>query len=66
MVLLNVAGLVGEGETEGAKAELITIMAKTGSANVTATSAISDMAGFSYRQRLVPRLPADADNQGHL
>lgn len=61
VVLPNVTGLVGEGETEAAKAELVTVqtamdtmMAKTGSANVTATSATSDMSAFPTGSALYP------------
>ncbi len=53
VVLPNVTGLIGHGETEGAKAELVTVqtamdtmMAKTGSANVTATGATNAMGSF--------------------
>ncbi len=52
-VLLNVGGLAGEGQTEAALAEKITVqtamdvmMAQTASANVTATSATSAMGSF--------------------
>jgi len=54
VILPNVTGLVGHGQTEGAKAEKITIqtamdtmMAKEGLTSVTAvTTATSDMSGF--------------------
>jgi prepilin-type N-terminal cleavage/methylation domain-containing protein len=61
VVLPNVTGLVGEGETEAAKAELVTVqtamdtmMAKTGISSVTATSATSDMSSFPTGNALYP------------
>jgi prepilin-type N-terminal cleavage/methylation domain-containing protein len=61
VVLPNVTGLSGEGETEAAKAELVTIqtamdtmMAKTGNSSVTATSATSDMSAFPKDNPLYP------------
>jgi prepilin-type N-terminal cleavage/methylation domain-containing protein len=53
VVLPRVTGLIGHGETEAAKAELVTVqtamdtmMAKEGLTSVTATSATSDMSAF--------------------
>ena len=54
IIVPNVTGLVGSGETEAAKAELVTVqsamdtmMAKEGLSSVTAvTTATSDMSGF--------------------
>ncbi len=61
VVLPNVTGLVGEGETEAAKAELVTVqtamdtmMAKTRISSVTATLATSDMSGFPSGNALYP------------
>jgi prepilin-type N-terminal cleavage/methylation domain-containing protein len=53
VVLPRVTGLIGHGETEASKAELVTVqtamdtmMAKEGLTSVTATSATSDMSAF--------------------
>ena len=61
VVLPNVTGLSGEGETEAAKAELVTIqtamdtmMAKTGVTTVTATSATDNMSAFPTGSPLYP------------
>ena len=61
VVLPNVTGLSGEGETEAAKAELVTVqtamdtmMAKTGVTSVTATSATSNMSAFPTGSVLYP------------
>ena len=61
VVLPNVTGLVGEGQTEGAKAEMVTIqtamdtmMAKEGLSSVTTTSATSDMSAFPTGNVLYP------------
>ena len=61
VVLPNVTGLSGEGETEAAKAELVTVqtamdtmMAKTGVTSVTATSATNDMSAFPTGSVLYP------------
>jgi len=61
VVLPNVSGLVGTGETEGAKAEWVTIqtavdtmMAKEGLTSVTATGATSNMAAFPTGHPLYP------------
>ena len=71
VVLPNVTGLVGEGETEAAKAELVTVqtamdtmMAKTGSENVTATSATSDMSAFPAGNALYPSYLRTATTKG--
>ncbi|MFC1908933.1 type II secretion system protein [Chloroflexota bacterium] len=61
VILPNVTGLVGEGETEAAQAELVTIqsaldtmMAKVGISSVNATSATSDMSAFPTGSVLYP------------
>jgi len=61
VVIPNVTGLVGEGETEAARAELVTIqtamdimMAKNSLSTVTATSATSDMSDFPTGNPLYP------------
>jgi len=61
VILPNVTGLVGEGETEAAKAELVTIqsaldtmMAKARISSVNATSATSDMSAFPTGSVLYP------------
>jgi len=61
VVLPNVTGLVGHGQTEGAKAELITIqtamdtmMAKESMTTVTATSATANMSAFPTGNALYP------------
>ena len=61
VVLPNVTGLVGEGETEAAKAELVavqtamdTMMAKNSLTSVTATSATSNMSAFPSGNALYP------------
>jgi len=61
VVLPNVSGLVGSGQTEGAKAELVTIqtamdtmMAKESLTSVTATSATSNMGAFPTGKPLYP------------
>ncbi len=71
VVLPNVTGLIGHGQTEGAKAELVTVqtamdtmMAKTGTANVTATSATSDMSAFPTGNVLYPNYLRTATTQG--
>lgn len=70
-VLLNVGGLAGEGETEAAEAELITVqtatdtmMAKTGADNVTATSATNNMAAFPTGSVLYPTYLRTATTTG--
>jgi len=71
VVLPNVTGLIGHGQTEGAKAELVTVqtamdtmMAKTGTANVTATSATSDMSAFPTGNALYPNYLRTATTKG--
>ena len=61
VVLPNVTGLSGEGETEAAKAELVTVqtamdtmMAKVGLSSVRATSARNNMASFPRGNPLYP------------
>jgi type IV pilus assembly protein PilA len=61
VVLPNVTGLAGEGETEAAKAELVTVqtamdtmMAKNGLSSVTATNSTSNMSGFPTGNALYP------------
>lgn len=61
LVIPNVTGLIGHGETEGAAAELVTIqsamdtmMAKEALSSVTATSATSNMAAFPTGNVLYP------------
>jgi type IV pilus assembly protein PilA len=71
VVLPNVTGLVGEGETEGAKAELVTVqtamdtmMAKNGISSVTATTATSNMAAFPTGNVLYPNYLRTATTKG--
>jgi len=71
VVLPNVTGLVGEGETEGAKAELVTVqtamdtmMAKTGVSSVTATGATANMSSFPTGSALYPNYLRTATTQG--
>ena len=61
VVLPNVTGLAGEGQTEAAKAELVTVqtamdtmMAKGSITSVTATSATSNMSAFPSSNALYP------------
>jgi len=61
VVLPNVTGLAGEGQTEAAKAELTTVqtamdtmMAKNHITSVTATAATGDMAAFPTGHALSP------------
>ena len=61
VVLPNVSGLVGSGETEGAKAEWVTVqtamdtmMAKTHITSVTATAATDNMSAFPTGHALYP------------
>jgi len=61
VVLPRVTGLIGHGETEAAKSELVTVqtamdtmMAKEGLTSVTATSATSDMSAFPTGHPLSP------------
>jgi type IV pilus assembly protein PilA len=71
VVLPNVTGLVGEGETEAAKAELVTVqtamdtmMAKARISSVTATSATNDMSGFPTGNALYPSYLRTKTTQG--
>lgn len=70
-VLLNVGGLAGEGETEAAAAELVTVqtamdtmMAKTGVSSVNATSATNNMAAFPTGSVLYPTYLRTATTTG--
>jgi len=70
-VLPNVTGLIGHGETEGAKAELVTIqtamdtmMAKEGLSSVTATAATSNMSAFPTGNPLYPNYLRTATAKG--
>lgn len=61
VVLPNVIGLAGEGQVEGAKAELVTVqtamdtmMAKTRITTVTLTAATSNMSSFPTGNGLYP------------
>lgn len=71
VVLPNVTGLVGEGETEGAKAELVTVqtamdimMAKNSLSTVTVTSATNDMGAFPTGNALYPNYLRTATTKG--
>ena len=71
VVLPNVTGLIGTGQTEGAKAELVTIqtavdtmMAKEGLTLVTATSATSNMGAFPTGKPLYPNYLRTATSKG--
>ena len=71
VVLPNVTGLSGEGETEAAKAELATVqtamdtmMAKKGITSVTATSATNDMTAFPTGNVLYPDYLRTASTKG--
>ncbi len=71
VVIPNVTGLSGEGETEAAKAELVTVqtamdtmMAKAGITSVTATSATNDMASFPTGNVLYPNYLRTATTTG--
>jgi prepilin-type N-terminal cleavage/methylation domain-containing protein len=61
VVLLNVTGVIGEGETETAATELVTVqtaldvmMAKNDLSSVTATSSTNDMSAFPTGNPLYP------------
>ena len=61
VVLLNVTGLVAEGETEGKATELVTVqtamdvmMARNALSSVTATSSTNDMSAFPTSNVLYP------------
>lgn len=71
VVLPNVTGLVGRGETEAAKAELVTIqtamdtmMAKEGVSAVTTTSVTNDMSAFPTGNPLYPNYMRTATAKG--
>lgn len=71
VVLPNVVGLAGEGQTEAAKAELVTVqtamdtmMAKTHITSVTATAATSDMTAFPTGNVLYPTYLRTATTKG--
>jgi type IV pilus assembly protein PilA len=71
VVLPNVTGLAGEGQTEAAKAELVTVqtamdtmMAKNALTSVTATSATSNMSSFPTGNTLYPTYLRTATTQG--
>ena len=71
MVLPNVTGLVGEGQTEGASAELATVqtamdimMAKNDLSSVTATTATDDMSSFPTGNALYPDYLRTATTKG--
>jgi len=71
VVLPNVTGLVGEGQTEGAKAELVTVqtamdtmMAKAGLSSVAATSATANMTSFPTGSALYPDYLRTATTKG--
>jgi len=71
VVLPNVTGLAGEGQTEAAKAELVTVqtamdtmMAKTAKTSVTATSATSNMSAFPTGNVLYPTYLRTATTKG--
>ena len=71
VVLPNVAGLAGHGQTEGAKAELVTVqtamdtmMAKNSVSTVNATSATSDMSAFPTGSALYPNYLRTATTKG--
>jgi len=71
VVLPNVVGLAGEGQAEGAKAELVTIqtamdtmMAKTHITTVEATATTADMAAFPSGTPLYPNYLRTATTKG--
>lgn len=71
VVLPNVTGLVGKGQTEAAKAELVTVqtamdtmMANAGLTSVTATSATNDMSAFPTGNPLYPNYMRTATTKG--
>jgi prepilin-type N-terminal cleavage/methylation domain-containing protein len=70
-VLPNVTGVIGHGETEAAKAELVTIqtamdtmMAKGGLTSVTATAATNNMSAFPTGNPLYPNYLRTATSTG--
>jgi prepilin-type N-terminal cleavage/methylation domain-containing protein len=71
VILPNVTGLIGTGEEEAAKAELVTVqtamdtmMAKEGLQSVTATSATGDMSAFPTGKPLYPNYLRTATTKG--
>lgn len=71
VVLPNVTGLAGEGQTEAAAAELVTVqtamdtmMAKTAQTSVTATAATSNMSSFPTGNALYPTYLRTATTKG--
>ena len=71
VVLPNVTGLAGEGQTEAAKAELVTVqtamdtmMAKNSITSVTATSATANMSSFPTGNALYPNYLRTATTTG--
>jgi prepilin-type N-terminal cleavage/methylation domain-containing protein len=71
VVLPNVTGLTGEGETEAAKAELVTLqtamdtmMAKNSLTSVTATAATANMSAFPTGSALYPSYLRTATTKG--
>ena len=71
VVLPNVSGLIGHGQTEGAKAELTTVqtamdtmMAKDSVSSVNATSATSTMSAFPTGNALYPDYLRTATTKG--
>ena len=71
VVLPNVTGLAGEGQTEAAEAELVTVqtamdtmMAKNAITSVTATSATSNMSAFPTGNVLYPTYLRTATTKG--
>lgn len=71
VVLPNVTGLAGEGQTEAALAELVTVqtamdtmMAKTAQTSVTATTATANMSSFPTGNALYPTYLRTATTKG--
>ena len=71
VVLPNVTGLAGEGQTEAARAELVTVqtamdamMAKLGLSSVTATAATDNMSSFPTGHPLYPDYLRTAATKG--
>jgi type IV pilus assembly protein PilA len=71
VVLPNVTGITDEGQTEAAKAELVTVqtamdtmMAKAAITSVTATTATNDMSAFPTGNALYPNYLRTATTKG--
>jgi len=71
VVLPNVTGLAGSGQTEAAKAELVTVqtamdtlMAKNSITSVTATAATANMSSFPTGNGLYPNYLRTASTKG--